>query len=40
MGRGIVAAVPLVFEPHQRYGKQEKIEEEYFSKGFLDNFDV
>ena len=40
MGTGISAAVPLVFEPHTRYGRQEKIEEESFAKGFLNNFDV
>ena len=40
MGTGIMAAVPLVFEPHKSYGRQEKLEEKYFSKGFLSNFDV
>ena len=40
MGTGIMAAVPLVFEPYTRYGRQERIEEKYFTKGFLDNFDI
>ena len=40
MGTGIMAAVPLVFEPHIKYGRQEKLEEKYFSKGFLSNFVV
>ncbi|MCL2159098.1 MAG: hypothetical protein FWH48_06810 [Oscillospiraceae bacterium] len=40
MGRGIKAAVPLVFEPYKSYGKPEKLKEEYFSKGFLSNFNI
>jgi len=40
MGTGISAAVPLVFEPYTRYGRQEKVEETNFAKGFLDNYDV
>jgi len=40
MGTGIMAAVPLVFEPYKSYGRQDKLEEEYFSKGFIENFDV
>jgi len=39
MGTGIMAAVPLVFEPHKSYGKQDKLEKRYFSKEFFSNFD-
>jgi len=36
MATGIMAAVPIVFKPSDRFG----IEREYFVKGFFDNYDV
>jgi len=40
MGTGIMAAVPLLFEPYKSYGRQEKIKSEYFTKGFFENFNI
>jgi len=36
MATGIMAAVPIVFKPSERFG----INEEYFVKGFFDNYDI
>jgi hypothetical protein len=36
MGTGIAAAIPLVFKQYEG----RKLDEEYFAKGFLENFDV
>ena len=36
MGRGISAAIPLTFKPHDRFG----IDKKDFTKGFFDNYDL
>jgi len=36
MGRGIAAAIPVVFRPDGHFGFDKK----YFTAGFLDNYDV
>ncbi|MDR2855621.1 MAG: hypothetical protein LBV40_05650 [Methanomicrobiales archaeon] len=43
MGTGIMAGIPIIFEPHDdRFRPHEgrKFDMENFSKGFFDNFDV